>query len=487
MASDVLADPALEHPAVGNVTTTRASVCWEATETAEPRLRVFRDATGTDEITEAVAIEFQSLRSGRREVASTPQHRERTRTIQGAMENRLVHLARISGLQPDTDYWVEAGVSPPGGGTGDVSSLLPLRTAQRASLILESRQLIIDFSGVGDLTGTVVSLANPGSPYPLFAVVGDVVAGSRVYFDLTHFLDGAGETQLAPASGSHLGLTVGLKGGELGPGDFSGTEVAFDGTPTAARASTATFNPDELVLVATPARPTALTGHPVRVNFRAESATGAVLSDFNRPLTLASPALAGGTLETAPLVNGNLANQPVTLTTLGEQTVSVTDPVTGAASSFSIDVLAYNYDNFRTHYFGDLSNPEGDLLANLDSDPFTNQEEFAYGLDPTVLDGGMALGDGFSLVKRGGPVTNLRIDADGVDFRVTFLRPENYESLGLNYTPRFSPDLESWFDATGSPTVVSREGGMELVTYEYPLFTPDARKARFFNISVTIQ
>lgn len=481
------AAPTVESSTVGNVTTTCASVCWEASETANPGLRVFSDAAGTMEITDQVAIEFQALMADRREVASTSATRDRARVIQGAMSARLVFLAKISGLDPDTEYWVQATVLDPLDETEDAGDLLPFTTASRSSFIVESRQLLIDMGASGDLTGTIVSLANASSPYPLFSVVGDGVNGSRVYFDLNHFLDAAGETQLNPQSGTTLSLTVGFKGGELRPGNLDGTAVAFTGTPTAALTSRANFIPDELVLVANPSSETALVGHPFPVDFRAELTDGSADLNFDRPLTLNSSALSGGTVQTSALADGVLDGQPVTLFTEGTQTVSVVDSVGGASTSFNVDVLPYTYNNFRIHYYGDTENPLGDPNQNNDGDEFNNLEEFAHGLNPGIRDSALVLGENFVISKRGGPVTSLRIDADGVDFRVTFLRPLNYQSLGLSYTPRFSSDMATWFDATTPPSVVSNDGEMELVTYEYPFFTPEARKARFFTIAVEIQ
>jgi hypothetical protein len=36
------------------------------------------------------------------------------------------------------------------------------------------------------------------------------------------------------------------------------------------------------------------------------------------------------------------------------------------------------------------------------------------------------------------------------------------------------------------PEVIGTDGEMELVSVRYPFFTPDVRKARFFNVAVSI-
>lgn len=482
------ASPTVESAEAGNVTTTGFSLCWKSSEAATPRLRIFLDAAGTQEITEEVAIAYQALTADQREVASTLETRARNREVQQAMTDRLVFLARVSGLQPGSDYWVEAAVLDPIDETPDASALIPVTTASRATFLIESRQLVVDLGGAGDLTGCVVGLSNPTSPYPLFAVVGDGLTGSRAYLDLTHFLDATGETQINPASGSTLELVVELKGAEFGGGDFDGTEVSFDGSVTAALSSTATYSPGGVILVAAPAQATALVGQPLLVDFRAETAGGDPVAGFNAPLTLTSATIEGGSLVTGPLVDGVLEGQSVTFVSAGVQTVSVLDASTGAGTSFEVNVLDYTYENFRTHYFGNPTDPAGGFSANGDSDPYSNLEEFAYGLSPLVLDPPLMVGgDGTSLVRKGGPVITLRFDTNGVDFRVTFLRSQNHESLGLSYVPRFSADLQSWFDAPGTPTVLATEGDFELVSFQYPLFTPNALKVRFFSMAVKVQ
>lgn len=482
------ANPTVESTEVGNVTTTGFSLCWESSEAARPRLRVFLDAAGTQEITAEVAIVYQALTAHQREVASTPETRTRNREVRQVMTDRLVFLARVSGLQPGTDYWVEAAVLDPVDDSPDASALIPLTTASRATFLVESRQLVVDVGGAGDLTGCVVGLSHANSPYPLLAVVGDGLTGSRAYFDLSHFLDASGETQLSPASGTTLELVVTLKGADLGGGDFDGTDVAFDGSLTAALSSTATYSPGGVLLVATPTRATALVGQPLLVDFRAETASGDAVVGFNRPLTLTSAAIEGGSLVTGRLSDGILEGLPLTFISAGVQTVSVLDATTGSGTSFEVNVLDYTYDNFRTHYFGDPADPAGGFSINGDHDAYSNLEEFAYGLNPLILDRPLALGgDGASVVREGGPVITLRIDTSGVDFRVTFLRSRNHEGLGLSYVPRFSADLENWFDAPGDPTVLGTEGELELVTFRYPLLTPEIRKARFFSLAVKVQ
>lgn len=477
---------------VGNVASTSFAVCWRTGEDSVPDVQVFSDAAGTTEITSSVKIERQILTSEPRSInGGTPISRAKNRGVQAAMTARRAFLVRISGVEPDQEYWVRAVARDSGGNVLHQSELLALTTAARAEFIKEARQLVVDLSAgalaAGDLSGLIVRLRNDTSPYPLFSVVNDGHSGQLAYFDLTHFLDAAGETQLVLNSGATLDLMLSFVGGNL-TGTFSGNEVASNGEFVSTRTSLVGFAPEDTVvnLNAVATRPTALSGHPMNVNLTATDAGGQPLLTFNRSLTLTSPALAGGTLSSEALENGVFNGQPVILAVLGNQTVVVTDPESGATTDFTVNVLEYSYENYRLHYFGDLTSPEGELTSNNDGDEFENFDEFTFGLDPTVNEGPVAYEIGGGLLKRGGPDVVLRVDSNGVDLRVTFLRLKNHEALGIQYTPELSANMSSWFGVLTPPVVIAEEGEVELVSVPYPYFTSEPRKARFFRLRVSI-
>jgi len=477
---------------VGNVTTTSFAVAWETDDATVPDVEVFSDAAGTIEITSMLKIERQSLIGSPRAIdGGTPLSRAKNRSVQAAMEVRRAFLVKISGAAPDHNYWVKAVARDQAGAVLHRSDLLAVTTAARADVIAESRQLLVDFAsasvGVGDFTGVIIQLGNATSPYPLFAVINDGAADQQAYFDLSHFLYATGESQMVLTPGSTLDLTFSLLGSDLS-GAFTGEEIAYDGSFVSARTSTAEFITDDaVVLSAIPERATALAGHPFSVNLSARDDEGQLLVGFNRTLTLTSPGLAGGSLSSQALENGLLENQDVILNTLGDQTVIVTDSGSPAETSFMVDVLEYTYDNYRLHFFGDLTSPEGEPSANNDGDDFDNTEEFVFGLDPEVNEGTVQYDlSGGSLLKMGGPDVVLRVDGNGVDLRVTFLRLKNHEALGINYLPQLSSSLATWHDVPTEPVVIAEEGNMELVSVPFPYFTPEPRKARFFRLNVSI-
>lgn len=483
--------PVVRNPTVGNVRTTGFALCWETTEPAEPGLRIFTNAAGTEEITAEVLIDYQSLTSERREVGSTSISRAATRQLQSAMDARNLVLTQVSGLQPDTPYWVRAQTLDSSGEVFNQSPLLPLTTPARAAFIVESRQLIVDLSGVGlllgDLSGVVVRLSNPDSPYPLFAVLNDGFDGLRSWFDLNHFLDPSGETNLVTQAGQTLDLTISFLGPTPVDGTFSGNQVTYDGSAQAAGSSTVTFTPEGITVAAFSSTPTALLGQTVALRLEANDINGTPLPNFERSLELTSPAFEGGSLTSHPLTHGLLAQQDIIFNSLGPQTVTITDPASGANTSVNFNVIAYTYPNFRVHYYGDLTNPLGNEDQNGDHDPFNNFLEFAFGLNPLVSNGDLQLDPSYGVLKRGGPATAVRIDTvNGTDIRVTFLRSRDRATLGLVYAPEFSANMVDWLNSPNEPTILTTHGDMELVSLEYPTVTPSDTQTHYFRVTVTL-
>ena len=138
--------PEIQNPAAGDVRTTGFALCWETTEPARPGVRVFTDADGTQEVTDDVLIEYQSLTSDRREVASNPVSRDANRQLQASMDSRRIVLTRIAGLDPGTQYWARAEALDGSGSLQDESAMVEVTTASRATFIVESRQLIVDLT-----------------------------------------------------------------------------------------------------------------------------------------------------------------------------------------------------------------------------------------------------------------------------------------------------------------------------------------------------
>lgn len=107
-----------------------------------------------------------------------------------------------------------------------------------------------------------------------------------------------------------------------------------------------------------------------------------------------------------------------------------------------------------------------DPTSDPDGDGMTNQQEFAFGTDPTLNDGGPMAKNGS---VHGLPVPVLR--EDGVTFDLYFLRRTDHASPGsITYTPQFSINLTGFTASTETPTVMASMAGSgyEVVCVPYP-------------------
>jgi hypothetical protein len=390
LALPALALPAVQGVSVGNVTASSACIAWEFTESARPGLEVFTDAAATQNVTDSIRIEIQSLENARREVGSTAATRQANRDLQAAMTAKNVAFIRLSGLNPQTQYFLRPqGLSLTTDTVVATGALTPVTTARSAAFVPESRQLIADLAAMvpttGSVEGALLVASHAQAAYPLIAVVGDGESSTAAYFDLTLLLESTGEVNLLPPSGP-MQLSLTWLGLPAVTGVFQPGSVPFTGAATVAAASNTAFVGQGYVLHATPSVSTALVGVPLTLDLSVTDLGGLVQTGFNSILTLESAALSTGAGATAPLSAGVLSGHPLVFSTVGSQTVTVRDPGSGASTTFEVKVLPMNYHNWRTHYFGnDLAT--GSTGSNPEADPYPNFVEYVHVLDPNRPDG----------------------------------------------------------------------------------------------------
>jgi hypothetical protein len=133
-----------------------------------------------------------------------------------------------------------------------------------------------------------------------------------------------------------------------------------------------------------------------------------------------------------------------------------------------------------------------------DGDGLTNQQEYAFGMDPTLstTTGIVFLSDG-AVTTAGVPVAANFALGEGVDYRAVLGRRKDHVAAGLTYTVQFSVDVAAWTDSTDTPTVLTGDGAanpseIEAVSVPYPLFIPYTRdgiagfeKPTFFRVAVS--
>jgi hypothetical protein len=106
---------------------------------------------------------------------------------------------------------------------------------------------------------------------------------------------------------------------------------------------------------------------------------------------------------------------------------------------------ASDYENWASAYWpADISNPAGDN----DGDGLTNQQEYAFGLNPTL----------------GSSVNPITVQPDKTTGMFTYTRRATPATSGLTYTVQTSTDLATWpADVAAIQTVISTIDGVETV------------------------
>jgi hypothetical protein len=377
--------PAVQDVTVGNVTASSACIAWEFTEAARPALEVFTDAAATQNVTNSVRIEIQSLENARREVNSTQGTRDANRALQVSMALKKVAFIRLSGLKPGTQYFLRPqGLALATDAVLVSAAPVPVTTASGAAFVPESRQLVADLSALvpvaGRVDGALLIASHAQAAYPLIAVVGDGGASTAAYLDLTLLLDSSGQRNLLPPVGP-LQLSLSWLGLPEINGVFQPDTVPFTGATTVAAASNTGFIGQGYIIHATPSLSTPLAGVPLTLDLSVTDLAGVVQTGFNSPLSLESASLASGAGLTAPLQAGRLSGHPLVFSTAGLQSVTVNDPGSSASTTFQVKVLPMTYYNWRSFYHGnDLAT--GATGADPDGDSYQNFVEFIHALDP---------------------------------------------------------------------------------------------------------
>jgi hypothetical protein len=269
----------------------------------------------------------------------------------------------------------------------------PVITARTAAFVPEARQLHVDLAPLapttGEVAGALVIVRHLASPWPLIAVTGDSFSPTVARLDLTDLLDPDGRTNLLPAAGA-LDLEISWLGLPAVPGSFAPDSVAYTGQTTVAAATTTTFaGSGEAILGAAGLAPYAVAGLPFPVRLLAKDLAGVPLPDFDRPLLVESPALAGGAGATAPLVDGQLEHF-VVFAAAGPQTIVVRDPASAAQTTLDVTVAQMNYRNWLAWHTGSSLSPGGSPAADIDLDRQTNATEYVFWRDPRLPSGAVA-------------------------------------------------------------------------------------------------
>lgn len=163
----------------------------------------------------------------------------------------------------------------------------------------------------------------------------------------------------------------------------------------------------------------------------------------------------------------------------------------GLTGTLSLTVRNTNPDNFSTFAndgLDDALQVRASVLAaphaDTDGDGTSDLLEYAFGTNLTVASTAVIGFGGGSIIQRGLPVPWTQTVGNGVDFRAVFGRRKDYAALGLTFTVQFSADLVTWQNSTATPTVITGDSVIDVVSVPYPFFV-NGRKARFFRVLVS--
>ncbi len=446
-AAPVFAVPVLQHAQIGNVTSSSVCICWDTTEAATPALQVFADAGATQDVTSQVRIEMLPLDHSRREVSTSYAARQNNRTLQSQMAAKRLGLARVSGLAPHTQYFLRPLALNPAGTQLASGPLLPVTTARTTAFVVESRQLVVDMAALipttGAAGGTLLSLSQAASAYPLIAVVGDASSPTLAYFDLSGLLNAAGESTLLPTAGT-LDLTLSWLGLPSRPGNFSPSAVTYSGAPQAALATQSTFVGESFVLHVVARDSYAVAGMPFYLDLSVTDVAGLPATNFNSPLVIECSTAPAGGGTTPPLAAGRLAAHPLIFATPGVYTVTLRDLAASTSVALDVRVLPMNYQNWRAYHFGSAlaGSAPGD---DPDHDGNSNLAEYVLGGDPNSPSG--------SLVSSAPPGASA--------LRLRF----NLNPLQTEYAVivQVAPNLVAWSPSPKVPTLVEAHAAYNLM------------------------
>ncbi len=145
------------------------------------------------------------------------------------------------------------------------------------------------------------------------------------------------------------------------------------------------------------------------------------------------------------------------------------------------------YEAHQMRYWGSTTHPDSSRSLDPDNDGLTNQQEFAFGTQPTVSTGEIAY-SGASLTTPGAP----KVVAASGNYSMVFGRRADNVAAGLTYTVQFSTALEAWVDnndGTNPPVQVATDNTINVMSVPYPniIDTPSGpRKPTFSRVKVVL-
>ncbi|MFO7724166.1 MAG: hypothetical protein R6V45_01340 [Oceanipulchritudo sp.] len=428
----------------GNVTPFSADLVWEVSDagTGEPDLEVFLDSGGTEPVGSGVSVEFFPLHLGDRSVSSDYERRISRRALKEEIKIRNLLMARVSGLDPGTTYYLRPRVLDTNDkdltGNGPVDPVA-VTTALENAFVGESRQLVLDFSASApELShGAIARVSSPGLAYPLFEVVGDGAVASEAFFNLDNLLDSAGERNLDPSN--PLDLNIQLRGMGALEGVMTYT-VAYGGGSVTAEAVVLPYDAEEVTVDSFVFDPVGdqVVGASFSVTIRALDANGDVLNAFSGTADISGNlALSEGGGQTPVFSSGVLSGLPLTVAESGSAQLTATETggsATGTSETFTVSELVWALTTNAVPSSGGTVTPGG-TFANGSVVPLEAVPAETYLFDGWI-------GEGIADLEAAVTTVSMTADRSITAVFVEDSSLESYEEFQQTYFQRLSSDSE---------------------------------------------
>ncbi|HEX5790233.1 MAG TPA: hypothetical protein VFY13_03720, partial [Luteolibacter sp.] len=194
--------------------------------------------------------------------------------------------------------------------------------------------------------------------------------------------------------------------------------------------------------------------------------------------------------------NVNAVDTTASFGTAGTYTLRLTASDAYGSVSNDVVITVSNPTPYQTWAGGTFASSLTSTAAgaNPDGDKFTNLQEFAFGMDPTVsFNGSLVYVAGGNVTTAGSPILqNFAAVGQVADYRAVFPRRKDYSTAGITYAVQFSADLGLWTTSATAPTVqtgAGSTGNMEAVSVPFPasvsLQAGGTAAPKFFRIGVS--
>lgn len=181
----------IQNVTTADVTPSGFCVVWQTSDAATPGIKIFSDATGTNEITDRFEITLFPLCGGNPDIIDEYEHDEDMDALKSEAKARGFMKICVQGCSPNTIYYYRISSTDEQDETTfwPANDLASVTTASENTFIADSKQLLLtitDSQGSLDPQGWIVTAWSGESLSPISAFVGDGAHFDQAYLNLCH-------------------------------------------------------------------------------------------------------------------------------------------------------------------------------------------------------------------------------------------------------------------------------------------------------------